>query len=53
VGGFYGGSSFASSHPVAQQVYVEEIWELTDALEFEKKVEQTAGTIINKEDCDV
>ncbi len=53
VGGFYGGGSLASSHPVAQQVYVEEIWELSDDLQFEKKVEQTAGAIINKEDCDV
>lgn len=53
VGGFYGGDSFASSHPATQQVYVEEVWALSDDLKFQEKVDQTAGAIINKEDCDV
>lgn len=52
VGGFYGGKSYASSHPQIQQVYIEEVWELSEELEFVEKVPDTAGAIINGEDCE-
>ncbi len=53
VGGFYGGKSSASSYPQEQQVYVEEIWDLNDDLEFVRKRPNTAGAIINREDCNL
>jgi hypothetical protein len=53
VGGFFGGKSSASSYPINQQIYVEEVWELGDNYEFLDKVDQTNGAIINKEDCNV
>lgn len=53
VGGFFGGKSAASSYPNTQQVYIEEVWNLSDDYKFLHKVDQTNGAIINKEDCNV
>lgn len=53
LGGFYGGKSSASSYPQAQQVHIEEVWDLDDDYRFVRKRPNTAGAIINKEDCNV
>lgn len=47
VGGFFGGKSIASSFPNTQQIYVEEVWKLSDDYKFLGKVDQTQGAIIN------
>lgn len=53
VGGFYGSRSSASSYPQEPQVHVEEVWDLNEKLEFVGKRPNTAGAIIDKEDCNV
>ncbi len=46
VGGMYGPSSFASSAPAEEQIFLEEEWLLNEDGGFDRAVEQTAGVII-------
>jgi len=46
VGGRYGEHSFASSWPVAEQLYLEELWELDEKCRFVAPVPQSRGAII-------
>ncbi len=46
IAGMYGPSSFASSAPSQEQIYLEEQWILNKDGGFDRKAEQTAGIII-------
>lgn len=46
VAGMYGTSSFASSAPSAEQIFLEEEWLLNDDGGFDRPVEQSSGVII-------
>jgi hypothetical protein len=49
IGGYYGENSFASSYP-QQDLYLEEVWQLNEDLEFIEKIPYTEGLIINCND---
>ncbi len=51
IGGLYRGKSFASSYPLPQDIYIEELWKLDDQGRFVGKVDKTAGCFIKVEDC--
>lgn len=52
IGGYFGRSSVASSHPNKQQVYIEAMYEIDqEDYSFGERVEQTQGAIISAEDC--
>jgi hypothetical protein len=46
VGGLYGPDSFASSHPVEEQIYIEQVWELNEKAEFIKPIPRSRGILI-------
>jgi hypothetical protein len=46
IGGIYGGSSYVSSYPLPEQIYLEVIWKLDEYGSFLSPVEQTKGVII-------
>lgn len=46
IAGMYGPSSFASSAPAEEQIYLEEHWLLNDDEGFERPANQTSGIII-------
>ncbi|MCX7673523.1 MAG: DUF6338 family protein [Thiobacillaceae bacterium] len=50
VGGRFDRGSFASSYPIEEQIYVEEVWELDQALQFVRPVERTRGMLIFKQE---
>lgn len=50
VGGRYGGSSFASSYPVPEQIYLQEIWHLDDDLRFMHPIQHSKGALFFKDE---
>ncbi|NOH86018.1 hypothetical protein F0249_19775 [Vibrio sp. 03-59-1] len=46
VAGYFGPRSFASSAPAEEQIYLEQVWKLSDDGAFERAVNNTAGVII-------
>ena len=46
IGGRFGGDSFASSWPAAEQIYIEELWQLDAQGDFIKAVDRSHGAII-------
>jgi hypothetical protein len=50
IGGKFGTNSFASSFPNDEQIYLEEAWEVDKDLSFIKRLERSAGIIINGSD---
>jgi hypothetical protein len=51
LGGLYSGESFASSFPQAQEIYVQELYHVTERGKFDNKVERTEGAIIRFDEC--
>ncbi len=45
-GGYYGNNSFASSYPHDDDIYVEDVWNLSDGETYEKH--QTRGLLIER-----
>lgn len=50
LGGYYGLTSFASSSPMPQQLYLEETWVVKKNGEFKRAVNRTAGILIMPEE---
>lgn len=50
IGGKFDTSSFASSNPAEEQIYLEEVWELDEKGRFIKPIERSGGIIILGED---
>ncbi len=50
IAGLYGSNSFASSAPSAEQIYLEEAWNMTEDEGFERPRVDSAGVIILSED---
>ncbi len=46
IGGVFGKDSFASSFPLAEQLYLEEVWKLNNEGDFIKPVDGTKGILI-------
>lgn len=46
IGGKFDTSSFASSYPAEEQIYLEEVWHLNEKGEFIKPIERSKGIII-------
>lgn len=53
MGGYFGQYSLASSHPRAQQVFIEEAWRLNDDGTFGERVVSTVGAVVNLADCEL
>ena len=51
IGGYFGRSSFASSHPLEPDIYVENIWHVDAQGRFTERIEGNAGLIIRFADC--
>ena len=47
IGGLFKDSSFASSFPASEDIYLEEIWKINEKGEFIEKLPQTAGMLVN------
>ena len=47
IGGLFKDSSFASSFPESEDIYLEEIWKINEKGEFIEKLPQTAGMLVN------
>ncbi len=50
IGGKFDRKSYASSYPIEEQVYLEEVWELDENQRFIKVIDRTGGMIIFKEE---
>lgn len=50
IGGIYGASSYVSSYPLQEQIYLETIWKLDENGAFVAPVERSKGVIILGED---
>ncbi len=50
-GGYFGVRSFASSYPVPQEVYVEDVWRVNTQRQFVERVEGNFGMVLRMEDC--
>jgi hypothetical protein len=48
-GGLYFRNSFASSYPSVPDIYIEEVWSLSEAGEFIERIEDTNGILIKSE----
>jgi hypothetical protein len=51
IGGFFGRESYASSYPIAAEIYVENVWRVDENGRFAENVEGNAGMIIRYADC--
>lgn len=51
LGGLFSGASAASSFPHEGDIFLEEVWETDQQGRFVKRIDQTAGAIINKSEC--
>lgn len=49
MGGKYGGDSFASSFPHAEDIYIEEVYKVNENGEFVERIDNTLGLWINKD----
>ena len=47
IGGSFDTSSFASSYPAPEQIYLEAVWQLDDTGKFLQKVERTGGILMS------
>ena len=52
IGGLFKGSSFASSFPASEDIYLEEIWRINEKGEFIEKLPQTAGLLVNTQNIE-
>jgi hypothetical protein len=50
IGGRFDTQSFASSFPADEQIYIEEVWQLDSKGRFKRKVDDSRGLIISRED---
>ena len=50
IGGRYDANSFVSSFPAREQIYLEEVWQLDEKMNFHKKIDKTKGMLILGED---
>jgi hypothetical protein len=46
IGGVYSTHSFTSSSPASPQIFLEEVWELSEAGGFSKPIESSAGILV-------
>lgn len=51
IGGYFGRDSFASSHPLEPDIYVENVWHVDEEGRFTERIEGNAGLIIRFADC--
>jgi hypothetical protein len=50
IGGLYGGRSYATSYPVEQELYIEQVWVIENSL-LVRPIEDTKGAIIKVSEC--
>jgi hypothetical protein len=50
IGGLYGYTSFASSYPAEEQIYLETVWKLNENGNFEKPLDKSQGIVILKDE---
>lgn len=50
IGGHFGANSYASSHPNAGHLYLEELWMLDDDGQFVSKVDRSKGIVLQPDD---
>jgi hypothetical protein len=50
IGGLYGVSSFASSYPEKEDLYLEAVWSVDERGKFDKKLENSQGLLVNFEE---
>lgn len=49
VGGLFSKQSFASAYPQNEDIYIQEVWEISNKGEFKNPIEDTLGVWISKE----
>lgn len=47
IGGYYGEKSFASSYPNDEQIYIQEVWNVSKKGKFKGKIERSNGLIVS------
>lgn len=52
IGGLYIGDSYTSSFPNAEDIYISQVWRITESGGFISKLEDTAGVWISKDNFD-
>lgn len=52
IGGFMGEGTFTSSYPKDRDIYLTEVWKITDEGSFDERMAQTLGMWIGKESID-
>ena len=52
LGGVMGSRSFASSYPSDEDLYLEQLWSVTDQGQFLSPVPDTKGALISRSDCE-
>ncbi|MCD6327818.1 hypothetical protein J7M28_09725 [bacterium] len=52
-GGKYAESSFASKYPAKRQIYLEELWELSDDGSFARKIPDSRGALFLEDSFEV
>ncbi|MFA6036890.1 MAG: DUF6338 family protein [Legionellales bacterium] len=50
IGGVFASKSYASSYPIKEQIYLEEVWELNETGQFKEPVETSKGVILLGDD---
>ena len=50
IGGVYDENSFASSFPVDEQIYLEEVWKLSEDGIFLEQIKRSSGIIIMRDE---
>jgi hypothetical protein len=43
--------SYASSHPYAKDLYIEEVWKLDERYSFTERVRNSDGMLVSMSDC--
>ena len=52
LGGIMGSQSFASSYPSDEDLYLEQLWRVTDQGQFVSPLPNTKGALISRSDCE-
>lgn len=50
IGGYFGGESFASAHPHSGDLYLQELWNVSDDGAFVERVANSKGALFRKGD---
>jgi hypothetical protein len=52
IGGFYGGNSYATEYPHEREIFLEEVWHLSDKGAFLGVVPSTSGIVVQGADIE-